>query len=312
MHPLVDIADEVRAAVHEGRPVVALESGVVAHGLPYPENAETATAVEKAVREAGAVPATVGIVDGRFRVGLDESALERLATAPRGSVAKVSSRDIGAVIAGGGLGATTVASTLVAADLAGIPVFSTAGIGGVHRGASETFDISADLVQFTRSKVAVVCAGAKSILCLKLTLEYLETLGVPVVGYRCDDFPAFVCRSSGLPNPRRMDDLATVSRALQAHWDLGMPGGALVTTPIEEEHALDGAHMEAVLTQALADAAREGVTGAPLTPYLMKAISTATGGASAAANRAVLISTAGTAGRLAVALSEVRAEEAAR
>jgi pseudouridine-5'-phosphate glycosidase len=298
---LVEIHDEVREALSRRRPVVALESTVIAHGLPYPGNVETALAVEKAVRDAGAVPATVGIADGRFLVGMDRATVERFAQAP--GVAKVSSRDIGAVIARGGLGATTVASSLVAADLAGIPVFSTAGIGGVHRGATETFDISADLVQFTRSRVAVVCAGAKSILCLKLTLEYLETLGVPVIGYGCDDFPAFYCRSSGLPNPQRIDDPHTLARALRAHWDLGLPGGALVTTPIDEEHALDRAEMEDVLRQALADAERAGVTGPALTPYLMKAISRATGGASAEANRAALIGTARTAGRLAVALA---------
>lgn len=304
MHPLVDMHSEVREALHEGLPVVALESAVIAHGLPYPGNVETALAIEKAVREAGAVPATIGIAGGRFSVGMDREEIERFATERQ--VAKVSSRDIGPVIAGGGYGATTVASALAAADLAGIPVFSTAGIGGVHRGAPETFDISADLVQFTRSKVAVVCAGAKSILCLKLTLEYLETLGVPVIGYRCDDFPAFYCRSSGLRNPQRLDDMAAVARALEAHWSLGLPGGALVTTPIDEEHALDPDEIERVLHQALADAEREGVSGPRTTPYLMKALSRATGSRTAEANRAVLISTARRAGELAVALADAR------
>ncbi|MEE1929408.1 pseudouridine-5'-phosphate glycosidase [Streptomyces sp. TRM 70351] len=312
MHPLVDIREEVREALRERRPVVALESTVIAHGLPYPGNAETAIAVEKAVRDAGAVPATVGIADGRFTVGLDAAGVERLATAPAGRVAKVSSRDIGPALASGGLGATTVAATLVAAELAGVPVFSTAGIGGVHRDATRTFDVSADLVQLARSRVAVVCAGAKSLLSPKLTLEYLETLGVPVIGYRCDDFPAFYCRSSGLRNPQRMDDLATIARALHTHWDLGLPGGALVTSPIDEEHALDHDETERVLRTALADAGRDGVSGPALTPYLTTAVSRATGGASTAANRAVLLSTARTAGGLAVALAAAGAPGAGR
>lgn len=301
MHPLLRISDEVRDALADQRPVVALESTVIAHGLPYPGNLETAMANEKAVRDAGAVPATIGIADGAFTVGMDSAALERFATTP--GVPKVSSRDIGVVLAGGGLGATTVASALVAAALAGIPVFSTAGIGGVHRGAGQTFDISADLVQFTRSPVAVVCAGAKSVLDLGLTLEYLETQCVPVIGYRCDDFPAFYSRSSGHRNPQRLDDLTAVARALRAHWATGAPGGALVTHPISEEHALDADYIEGAITGALADADQQGVTGPAITPFLMKAVSAATSGASATANRAVLISTAALAGELAVTLA---------
>ncbi|WP_331721280.1 pseudouridine-5'-phosphate glycosidase [Streptomyces sp. NBC_00212] len=299
MHQLLDVGEEVRDALAEKRPVVALESTVIAHGMPYPGNVETALSIEKAVRDSGAVPATVGIADGRFKVGLTSDDVERFATATQ--VAKVSTRGIGPVLAGGGLGATTVASTLVAADLAGIRVFSTAGIGGVHRGASTTFDISADLVQFTRSKVAVVCAGAKSVLDLGLTLEYLETLGVPVLGYRCDDFPAFYCRSSGFRNAQRIDDIDVVAASLRRHWDLGLPGGALVTSPIAEADALDSARMEEVIQRALAAADTEGVSGPAITPYLMKAVSRATDGKSTAANRAVLISTAAVAGELAVA-----------
>ncbi|MDN3263006.1 pseudouridine-5'-phosphate glycosidase [Streptomyces sp. CSDS2] len=299
VNELVELGEEVATALSEHRPVVALESTVIAHGMAYPGNVETARAIEQAVRSAGAVPATIGIADGRFVVGMDDKRIEQFATTQ--GVPKVSSRDIGPVLAGGGLGATTVASSLVAADLAGIPVFSTAGIGGVHRGAQTTFDISADLVQFTRSRVAVVCAGAKSILDLGLTLEYLETLGVPVMGYRCDDFPAFYCRSSGFRNPQRIDDLAAIARALRAHWAAGLPGGALVTHPIAEADALDAQAMEEVIERALADADAEGVTGPAITPYLMKAVSRATEGRSAAANRAVLISTAAVAGELAVA-----------
>ncbi|WP_052865676.1 pseudouridine-5'-phosphate glycosidase [Streptomyces niger] len=307
MKQLIDVGEEVADALAEHRPVVALESTVIAHGLPYPANAETAIAIEKAVRDAGAVPATIGLARGKFVVGMDSAQIEEFATA--GRIPKVSSRDIGPVLAGGGLGATTVASSIVAADLAGIPVFSTAGIGGVHRGAGETFDISADLVQFTRSRVAVVCAGAKSILDLGLTLEYLETLGVPVMGYRCDDFPAFYCRSSGFANPQRLDDLPAIAAALRGHWDAGLPGGALVTHPISEADALDSDHMEQVIAEALAAAEAAGVRGPAITPYLMKAVSQATEGASATANRAVLISTARVAGELAVAYADLNREQ---
>ncbi|WP_018683703.1 pseudouridine-5'-phosphate glycosidase [Actinokineospora enzanensis] len=302
MSELLDISEEVRDALADGLPVVALESTVIAHGMAYPGNVETALAIEKAVRDAGAVPATVAIADGRFAVGLDESAIERFATTA--GIPKVSSRDIGPRLAGGGLGATTVASTVVAADLAGIPVFSTAGIGGVHRGVTETLDISADLVQFTRSRVAVVCAGAKSILDLGLTLEYLETLGVPVVGYRYDDFPAFYVRSSGFKVPQRIDDLADIARAIRLHWAAGLPGGLLVTAPIDEADALDGGEIEQVIQHALTSADEAGVTGPAITPFLMKAVSKATQGRSATANRAVLISTARLAGQLAVAYAE--------
>ncbi|WP_340560939.1 pseudouridine-5'-phosphate glycosidase [Streptomyces sp. GSL17-111] len=303
MHALVEIHEEVHEALLERRPIVALESATLAHGPPFPGPVETAAAVEKAVREAGAIPATVGIADGRFVIGMDGVDIERFATAPADRVAKVSSRGIGAAIASGGLGATTVAAALVGAELAGIPVFATAGVGGVHRGAGGTYDVSADLTQFTRSKVAVVCAGAKSVLCVRPTLEYLETLGVPVIGYRCADFPAFYCRSSGLRNPQRMDDLADIARALRTHWDLGLPGGALVTTPVDEAHALDRDEVASVLRRALADADRAGITGPGITPYLLTAVSRATGGAGDEAHRAVLVSTARTAGDLAVALS---------
>jgi pseudouridine-5'-phosphate glycosidase len=299
VHQLLQVSEEVRTALDESRPVVALESTVIAHGLPYPGNVETALAIEGAVRSAGAVPATISLGGGRFVIGMSADDIDRFATTP--GVPKVSSRDIGVVLAGGGPGATTVASSLVAADLAGIAIFSTAGIGGVHRGAGETMDISADLVQFTRSRVAVVCAGAKSILDLGLTLEYLETAGVPVIGYRFDDFPAFYSRSSGFPVPRRLDELAEVAAALRLHRAAGLPGGALVTAPIAEEHALDRDEIELVIQEALHAADEAGVRGPAATPYLMKAVSRATGGRSAAANREVLISTARLAGDLAVA-----------
>jgi pseudouridylate synthase len=299
VHPLLTISEEVQDAIANTRPVVALESTYIAHGLPYPRNLETATAIEKAVRDSGAVPATIGLSGGQFVVGMDSEMLDRFAVTK--GIPKASSRDIGVILATGGLGATTVASALIAAELAGIPVFSTAGIGGVHRNAGETFDVSADLIQFTRSRVVVVCAGAKSVLDLGLTLEYLETQCVPVIGYRCDDFPAFYLRSSGFPNPQRVDDLSLIVRAARMHWATGLPGGLLVTHPIHEADALDPVEMARVIDQALADAERDGVTGAPVTPYLMKAVSAATEGRSGIANKAVLISTAALAGQLAVA-----------
>ena len=307
MHPLLVVDEEVRAALADARPVVALESTVIAHGLAYPRNLETAVAIEKAARDSGAVPATIGLADGRFVVGMDHGLLERFATTP--GIPKVSSRDIGVVLATGGLGATTVASTLVAAELAGITVFSTAGIGGVHRDAGRTFDVSADLIQFTRSRVVVVCAGAKSVLDLGLTLEYLETQCVPVIGYRCTDFPAFYLRSSGLPNPQRLDDLDLLARAARAHWATGSPGGVVVTHPISEADALDPAEMEAVIARALATAEEASITGPAITPYLMKAVSAATSGRSAAANRAVLVSTAALAGQVATVYSRLAATD---
>jgi pseudouridine-5'-phosphate glycosidase len=297
MHPLIDMSDEVREALADARPVVALESTYIAHGMPYPHNLETAQAVEKAVRGSGAVPATIGLRDGRLLVGLDAEVLEEFAATP--GIAKVSSRDLGAALATGVLGATTVASALVAADLAGIAVFSTAGIGGVHRDAGTTFDISADLFQFTRSRVAVVCASAKSVLDLGLTLEYLETQCVPVIGFRCADFPAFYLRSSGRPNPQRLDDLDDVAAAIQTHWALGAPGSVLVTHPIDETDALDPDEMARVIDAALADADAAGIVGPGITPYLMKAVSTATAGRSGVANRAVLESTASLAAQVA-------------
>ncbi|MGP3985993.1 pseudouridine-5'-phosphate glycosidase [Streptomyces sp. 3N207] len=302
---LTDISEEVRGAIAEGRPVVALESSLIAHGPGYPASVEIALALEKAVRDAGAVPATLGIADGRFVVGMDEEMIERFGQSK--GTPKVSGRDIGRVMAGGGLGATTVASTIVGAERAGIPVFSTAGIGGVHRGAQETFDISADLQQFTRSRMTVVCAGAKSILDLQLTAEVLETAGVPVLGYRTDSLPAFYVRESDVPVPR-VDDLAQAARSVLLHWEVNKGGSVLLTAPIDEQDALDGAEIERVIQQALDEADRAGVVGNAVSPFLMRAVGEATAGRSGAATRSVLISNARLAGEFAVALSAVREE----
>jgi pseudouridylate synthase len=301
--PLV-FSEEVSEALSAGRPVVALESNVITHGLPYPENAATARKVEEAVRAGGAIPATLGIEDGRILIGMTAADIERFASTP--GIPKVSSRDMPVILAKGGMGATTVASSLVAAELAGIPFFASAGIGGVHRGAEKTMDISSDLIQFTRSKVAVVCAGAKSILDLGLTMEYLETHCVPVISYRFDDFPAFYCISSGIRSPHRMDDEAMIARAIECHWALGNNSSILITNPIREEDAIDSREVDAAITEAMLTAEKDGVRGNAITKYLMRAVDKATEGRSAKANMSVLISTAELAGRLAAAHAQHR------
>ncbi|MGH3623158.1 MAG: pseudouridine-5'-phosphate glycosidase [Sciscionella sp.] len=299
-------SEEISAAISTGKPVVALESNVITHGLPYPDNVATAKKVEEAVRAGGSVPATICIDDGRIRVGMTDADIERFASTP--GIPKVSSRDMPVALARGGMGATTVASSLVAAELAKIPFFASAGIGGVHRGAERSMDISSDLVQFTRSKVAVVCAGAKKILDLGLTLEYLETHCIPIVSYRSDDFPAFYCVSSGFRSPHRLDDEALIARAVETHWALGNENSILITSPIGEQDAIDDQEIESVIAQAMIAAEAEGIRGNAITKYLMRAVDRATEGRSARANMAVLISTAEVAGRLAVAHAELRAK----
>jgi pseudouridine-5'-phosphate glycosidase len=299
-------SEEVREALHERRPVVALESNVITHGLTYPQNAETAYEVEAAVRKGGSVPATICVEDGALKVGMTEQDIERFASGT--GIPKVSSRDLPVVLARRGLGATTVASSLVAAELAGIRWFSSAGLGGVHRGAETTMDVSSDLIQLTRSKVAVVCAGAKMILDLKLTMEYLETQCVPVLSHGCDDFPAFYCASSGIRSPHRIDDEELVAEVVATHWAAGHPGGVVVATPPRAEDAVDRAEAEAAIQDALAQAERDGVGGQGLTKYLMHAVDRATGGRTAQANMAVLISTAEVGGRLAAAHARHRSD----
>lgn len=292
-------SEEVADALASGTPVVALESNVITHGLRYPDNVATSRQVEAAVRRGGAVPATIGIDEGRILVGMSASSIERFASSS--GIPKVSSRDLPIILARGGMGATTVASSLVVAEKAGISFFASAGIGGVHRGAENSMDISSDLIQFTRSKVAVVCAGAKNILDLGLTMEFLETHCVPVVSYRFDDFPAFYCRSSGLAAPHRLDDEDEIARAIELHWALGNHSSLLITSPTREEDAIDSLAVEAAITEAVAAASRNGVKGNALTKFLMQAVDQVTAGRSAQANMAVLINTAEVAGRLAAA-----------
>ena len=251
---LIDYSPEVAAARRDRRPIVALESTIITHGMPYPKNLETAQSLEATVRNGGAVPATIAVVDGRFKVGLDGATLEKLASLS-GGVVKASRRDLSAIVARHGSAGTTVAATMYIADLAGIEIFATGGIGGVHRGAEETFDISADLIELSRTRVAVVCAGAKSILDIDKTLEYLESHGVAVCGYRCDEFPAFYARTSGVKLDHRCDGPHDLARILRLQREIG-PGGLLIANPIPEDNALDAKAIEQRIAEAVAGSAR--------------------------------------------------------
>ena len=295
------VADEVRDALAGGRPVVALESTIISHGFPYPENLDLARMVEATVRAGGGVPATIGVADGRVRVGLDDALLERFARDR--DAAKVSRRNLGALLASHQLGATTVAATMLCAALAGIRVFATGGIGGVHRGAERTFDVSADLTELARTPVCVVCAGAKSILDLPLTLEYLETQGVPVVGLGTDDFPAFYTPDSGLRVPTRVEDAAQAAAVARAHWSVG-GAGLVVANPIPAADALSAAYVDPIVEAAIADAAARGVTGSAWTPFVLDRIRERTGGRSVAANLALVRHNAEVATAIAAALAD--------
>jgi len=298
--PPLDLMPDVATAVAEGRPVVALESTLIAHGMPWPSNVETALAIEAEVRRHGAVPATVAVVDGRLRAGLSVAEIERLGRSAA-ATPKASRRDLGALVARGLSGATTVAATMVIAALAGIRVFATGGIGGVHRDAARSFDISADLLELARTPVAVVCAGVKSILDLGLTLEHLETHGVPVIGYRSDCLPAFFTRDSPWRLELRLDDAADIARVMHAHWALGLEGGLVVANPIPAEFAMAPTVIEAAIAQALTDAAASGVTGKAVTPFLLARVDQLTGGLSLASNIALVLNNARLAASIAAA-----------
>ena len=263
----LSITPEISAAIRDGKPVVALESTILSHGMPYPDNLAFAAEVERIVRAEGAVPATMAIIDGVLKVGLTQDELELMCKGE--GVAKVSRRDLPIMVAEKRTGATTVASTMILASLAGIRVFATGGIGGVHRGAEKTMDISADLQELRQTSVAVVCAGAKMILDIGLTLEYLETMGVPVLGLRTDDFPAFYCRRSGFGVDHNAKDEAEIARIAKTKWDLGLAGGILIGNPVPEEYAMDFDEMTAVIEKAIAGANAEGVRGKNITPYLL-------------------------------------------
>ncbi|WP_455383607.1 pseudouridine-5'-phosphate glycosidase [Salinispira pacifica] len=305
MTDFLDISTEAAEAISAGRPVVALESTIISHGMPFPQNVETALEVERIVRENGAVPATIAILGGRLRAGLDQRQIEALGRAGT-SVAKVSRRDIPFVVASGGDGATTVAATMIVAQLAGIRVFATGGIGGVHRGAERTFDISADLEELARTGVAVVCAGAKSILDLPLTLEYLETRGVPVIGYGTDEFPAFYTRASGIPVEYRLDSAAEIAAVLRAKWEMGLSGGAVIANPIPDEYGMAPDVINRAIEQAVADAEERGIRGKETTPFLLERIKELTGGDSLESNIRLVFNNAALAAQVAGELSSGR------
>lgn len=299
----LDINPEVEKAIKEGKPVVALESTIIAHGMPYPKNVETALEVERIVRENGAVPATIAILKGRLKVGLTREEIEYLGQGKE--VIKTSRRDIPFIIAKGLDGATTVASTMIIAALAGVKIFVTGGIGGVHRGAQETFDISADLQELANTNVAVICAGAKSILDIGLTLEYLETFGVPVVGFGTEEMPAFYTRKSGFGVDYRIDTPEEVAKAIKAKWDLGLNGGMIIANPIPTEHEMDYDTINNAIQNALKEAKEKGIKGKESTPFLLAKVKEITGGESLESNIQLVYNNAAVGSKIAVELAKL-------
>ncbi len=303
MNKYLDISPEVKAALDEGRPVVALESTIISHGMPYPKNVETALLVEQTIRDNGAVPATIAVIGGRLKAGLSHEEIEYLGKTGRG-VAKASRRDLPALVARGADGATTVTTTMIIAHMAGINVFATGGIGGVHRGAEVTMDISADLEELAQTPVMVVCAGAKSILDLGLTLEYLETKGVPVIGYGTDELPAFYTRKSGFGVDYRVDSPEELAAMFRAQRELNYKGGMLVTNPIPEQYAMDKAVIDKAIDQALAEAKEQHVHGKEATPFLLARVVELTGGDSLESNIKLVLNNATVAAKTAAELAK--------
>ena len=291
MNKYLDISPEVSKALDEGRPVVALESTIISHGMPYPRNVETALMVEQTIRDNGAVPATIAVIAGRLKAGLSPEEIEYLGKTGRG-IAKASRRDLPALVARGADGATTVTTTMIIAHMAGIGIFATGGIGGVHRGAETTMDISADLEELAQTPVMVVCAGAKSILDLGLTLEYLETKGVPVIGYGTDELPAFYTRKSGFGVDYRVDSPEQLAAMFRAQRELEFRGGMLVTNPIPEEYSMDKAVIDRAIEQALAECREQGVHGKETTPFLLARVVELTGGDSLESNIKLILNNA--------------------
>jgi pseudouridine-5'-phosphate glycosidase len=300
MQAFLQFSPEVQAARAAGKPVVALESTIISHGMPYPQNVQTAREVEQVIRDAGAVPATIAIIDGRICIGLASDQLELLGQSK--DAIKVSRRDLAYVLAQKKLGATTVAATMICAQLAGIEVFVTGGIGGVHRGAETSFDISADLQELAQTSVAVVCAGVKSILDIGLTLEYLETHGVPVVSVGQAAFPAFFTRDSGFKADFQLDTPEEQARFIRTKWQLGLQGGVVVSNPVPETSAMKGEEIDAIIIQALREAGEQGVKGKLVTPFLLARIKELTGGRSLVTNIALVKHNALVGAQLAVAL----------
>ncbi len=297
-NPYLSITPEIEEAIRNNRPVVALESTILSHGMPYPENVEFSHKVEEIVRSEGAIPATTAIIGGKLKIGLTAEELELMCKAD--GIGKVSRRDVSVYLSSKKTGATTVATTMLIASMAGIRIFATGGIGGVHRGAEKSFDISADLEELAGTEVAVICAGAKSILDIGLTLEYLETAGVPVIGYGTDDFPAFYARSSGYPVDYNASDAAEVAAILKTQWGLGLKSGIVVANPIPKEFELDTSDMEQAIETAVSMAEMDGITGKNLTPYLLAQLKEITSGQSFASNLELAYNNARVASRIAI------------
>ena len=303
MNKYLDVAPEVAQAIADGRPVVALESTIISHGMPYPQNVETALAVEQIIRENGATPATIAVIGGRLKAGCTREDIEHLGKAGT-AITKASRRDLAMLCARGQDGATTVTTTMMIAHMAGIQVFATGGIGGVHRGAETTMDISADLEELAQTPVMVICAGAKAILDLPLTLEYLETKGVPVIGYGTGELPAFYTRHSGLKVDYRLDTPAEVAAAFSAQRELNIKAGMLVTNPIPEEYSMPAEVINKAIDQALAEAKQQGIHGKETTPFLLARVKDLTGGDSLDANIQLVFNNARVASAIAVELSK--------
>jgi pseudouridine-5'-phosphate glycosidase len=298
----VKLTSEVESAIKSGRPVVALESTIISHGMPYPQNFEMALAVEEKIRNEGAVPATVAIINGTLRAGLEKSEISEFAK--KGTqITKVSRRDIPVIVAAKKDGATTVASTMIIAAMAGIKIFATGGIGGVHRGAETTMDISADLEELAQTDVAVVCAGIKSILDIGLTLEYLETKGVPVLGFQTSELPAFYSRTSGFKTDTRLSSAAEAAAVLKAKWNLNLKGGVVIANPVPEEFSIDAEKIESVIRSALAELAKSGIKGKDSTPFLLGKVKEITGGKSLETNIQLVLNNAKVAAEIAVAFA---------
>ena len=303
MNKHLDLTAEVKQALEEGKPVVALESTIISHGMPYPKNVQTALAVEKTIRENGAVPATVAIIGGRLKAGLTADEMEYFGKKGT-AITKVSRRDIPGIVAKGQDGATTVAATMMIAAMAGIKVFATGGIGGVHRGAAQTMDISADLDEFTKTPVMVVCAGAKAILDLNLTMEYLETKGIPVYCYRTDELPAFYTRDSGIRAPFRADSARELADIWKAKTELGIQGGFIVANPIPREYSMDPVRINGAIDQAISEMNALGIRGKETTPYLLDKVQKLTGGDSLESNIRLVLNNAALAAQIACELSK--------
>lgn len=303
MNRYLDISPEVQATIAENKPVVVLESTILSHGMPYPENIGFAAEVEKVVRAEGAIPATAALIHGRIKVGLTPAELDIMCKAE--NVGKVSRRDMATYLATGQNGATTVATTMICAAMAGLKVFATGGIGGVHRHGETTMDVSADLQELKQTSVAVVCAGAKQILDIGRTLEYLETMGVPVIGNGTKDFPAFYCRKSGFGVDYAAKDEQEIAKIIKTKWDLGLTGGVLIGNPIPEEYALDFDYMEGIINRALAEAEQKGVRGKDITPFLLAKVKELTKGVSFASNVQLAYNNARAAAKISKALCEL-------